>query len=384
MLRRNDSLRNSRARLATRLAFVAAGFGVACWAPLVPYAKTRAGVDEGRMGLLLLLLGAGSVIAMPLAGALSTRFGTKPIVLAGGIGLAVILPILGIAASPVLIGLALFLFGASLGSLDVAMNLHAVDVEREAGTPMMSGFHALFSIGGFVGSGIMTVLLSKHVSVNASTLLSSVILAAAILFAVPRLLSNKAAGDAPSFAVPKGVVLLIALFAAISFLVEGAVLDWSALLIIGARFVSSAKGGIGYMLFSIAMTGGRLIGDRAVAILGNRALLTVSGVTALLGFCVLLLLPIPPVAVSGFLLIGLGAANIVPILFRLAGNQTVMPRGLAVAALTTAGYSGMLAGPAGIGFLSRLTGLHTAFWVLAILLCPIPIFSRFLTAPRRV
>jgi MFS family permease len=379
----NDSLQNSRARLATRLSFVAVGFGVACWAPLVPYAKTRTGVDDGRMGLLLLLLGAGSVIAMPLAGALSTRFGSKPIVLAGGIGLAVILPILGVAASPEFMGLALFLFGASLGSLDVAMNLHAVDVERDAGTPMMSGFHALFSIGGFVGSGIMTVLLSKHVSVNASTLLSSVILAAAILFAVPRLLTSKAAGDAPFFAVPKGVVLLIALFAAISFLVEGAVLDWSALLITGSRFVSSAKGGIGYMLFSIAMTSGRLVGDRAVAILGNHALLTVSGVTALLGFCVLLLSPVPPVAVSGFLLIGLGAANIVPILFRLAGSQKVMPRGLAVAALTTAGYSGMLAGPAAIGFLSRFTGLHTAFWVLAILLCPIPIFSALLTAPKR-
>jgi len=117
---------DSQAELATRLAFVAAGFGVACWAPVVPYAKARCQVDDGTIALILLLQAVGSILAMPLAANLSARFGSKPIVLSGSLGLATVLPPLSKAASPILLGAALFVFGASLGSLDVAMNLHAV------------------------------------------------------------------------------------------------------------------------------------------------------------------------------------------------------------------------------------------------------------------
>ena len=173
---------------------------------------------------------------------------------------------------------------------------------------------------------------------------------------------------------------MIALLAAISFLVEGALLDWSALLLVGERFLSQARGGLGYMFFSIAMTFSRMIGDRIVARFGNRTVLTISGVTGFGGLFLLLLSPVAPIALASFILIGLGAANIVPILFRLAGTQQAMPKGLAVAALTTAGYSGMLAGPAVIGFLSKGHGLHNAFWFLAALfVCP-PLLSKYVTS----
>ena len=157
-----EGLYRSRAKLSTRLAFVAAGFGVACWAPMVPFAKTRCHLGDDTMGLVLLLLGAGSIVAMPLAANLSGRFSSKPVVLSGGLGLALILPFLSIVSSPIALGIALFAFGASLGSLDVAMNLHAVEVERVSEEPLMSGFHALFSVGGFLGSGVVTALLSRH------------------------------------------------------------------------------------------------------------------------------------------------------------------------------------------------------------------------------
>jgi predicted MFS family arabinose efflux permease len=284
------------------------------------------------------------------------------------------------AASPILLGAELFVFGASLGSLDVAMNLHAVDVERTSEKPLMSGFHALFSIGAFLGSGLVTALLSRRVSPSMSTILSSIILALLLLFTFPRMLSNREGTSQPLFAIPRGVVLVIALLAAISFLVEGALLDWSALLLVGERLLSQARGGLGYMFFSIAMTFSRLIGDRIVARFGNRTVLTMSGVTAFGGLCLLLLSPVAPITLGSFILIGLGAANIVPILFRLAGTQQAMPKGLAVAALTTAGYSGMLAGPAVIGFLSKVSGLHNAFWFLAALsVCP-PLLSKYVTS----
>jgi hypothetical protein len=373
-----ENVSASRAKLATRLAFVAAGFGVSCWAPLVPFAKARCHLGDAAMGLLLLLLGAGSVVAMPLAANLSARFSCKPIVLSGGLGLAVILPLLSIVSSPIALGLALFAFGASLGSLDVAMNLHAVGVEHASGKPLMSGFHALFSIGGFLGSGIVTALLSRGIALGSSTILSSAILVSLTLVALPRMLSNREKSKQPLFAIPTGVVLVIAIFAAITFLVEGALLDWSALLLVGEHLVSAAQGGLGYMLFSIAMTFSRFAGDSIVARFGNQNVLRLGGVTALLGLCGIILAPVAWIGFASFVFVGLGAGNIVPILFRLAGTQHTMPKELAVAALTTAGYAGMLTGPAIIGFLSKGVGLHGAFWFLAGLMACVPIFGNYL------
>jgi predicted MFS family arabinose efflux permease len=369
----------SHAKLSTRLAFVAAGFGVACWAPLVPFAKTRCHLGDDTMGLVLLLLGAGSIVAMPLAANLSARFSSKPVVLTAGLGLALILPLLSIVWSPIALGVALFAFGASLGSLDVAMNLHAVDVERVSEKPLMSGFHALFSVGGFLGSGFVTALLSRGIALSSSTILSSILLVSLIVVALPRMLSNQERTKQPLFAIPRGIVLVIAIFAAISFLVEGALLDWSALLLVGEHLVSATHGGLGYMLFSIAMTFSRFVGDGIVARFGNRIVMTLGGATALLGLCGLLFAPVAWIGLVSFVFVGLGAANIVPILFRLAGTQHAMPKGLAVAALTTAGYAGMLTGPAAIGFLSKDIGLHNAFWFLAALMACFPIFGRYVT-----
>lgn len=366
-------------RLATRLSFLVAGFGMACWAPLVPFAKQRLAVDDGVLGALLLCLGCGSITAMLLTGILNARFGARPIIVAGGLALAVILPLLSIAGTPLALGSALFAFGASLGSIDVAMNIHAVEVERAAKRPLMSGFHALFSIGGFAGSLAMTFLLSMRLGALVCTLLCSGLMAVAMVLAWPRLLRTRQAAGGPMFAMPRGIVLLLAGLTAVSFLAEGALLDWSALLITGAGLVPATGGGIGYMLFSIAMTAGRFGGDVLVTRLGNRAVLFWGGLMAVAGFALLLAAPDAAVAMAGFPLIGLGASNIVPVLFRLAGSQTVMPIGLAVAAITTFGYAGILMGPAAVGFVARAAGLWAAFWMLAALLCLVPLCARFVT-----
>ena len=275
---------HSKSRLATRLCFVAAGFGVACWAPLVPFAKSRLGIGDGTLGVLLLCLGAGSVAAMPITGILATRLGSKPIILAGGFGMALFLPLLAFVDHPVSLAAALLMFGASLGSLDVAMNLHAVQVERALSRPLMSGFHALFSIGGFAGSGFMTLMLSSHISPFHGVIIAAVVVALAISAAAPHLLRVGGEKQGPLFVLPHGIVLVIALLAFIAFLVEGALLDWSALLLVTTRMLPTARAGIGYMLFSIAMTAGRLTGDRAIAQWGDRKVFLLSGLTAVLGF----------------------------------------------------------------------------------------------------
>src|SRR5579862_7335303 len=225
-------------RLATRLAFFVAGFAIACWAPLVPFARERLAIDDAVLGLVLLSLGIGSVFSMLITGVVSARYGSKPVIVMGSVALTLLLPILPIASTPFLLGLTLFAFGAALGSLDVAMNVHAVEVERASASPLMSGFHALYSIGGFAGSSVMTFLLSIHLSAQQATLACSIPLAVATALASPRLLTTAHTVNGPLSLRPQGVVVLLAALAAITFLAEGAVLDWSALLITRAGLVS--------------------------------------------------------------------------------------------------------------------------------------------------
>jgi MFS family permease len=369
-------------RLATRLAFLVAGFGIACWAPLVPFVKARLQIGDGMLGLLLLCLGLGSIAAMLVTGALSARYGSRPVILAGGFGLAVLLPLLAVAGSPLLLGLTLLAFGAALGSLEVAMNIHAVDVERAAAKPLMSGFHALFSVGGFLGATLITFLLSSNMAPIASTLLATVLMAMAMAFAAPRLMRAARAQKAPLFAVPHGVVLLLAALAAVMFLVEGAVLDWSALLVTEKGLVTEARGGLAYSMFAITMTAGRLGGDFVTARVGDRAMLFWGSLAAMAGFALALTAPVAWIAMSGFLLVGLGASNIVPVLFRGAGTQRAMPTGLAAAAITTAGYAGILVGPAAVGLVAKSAGLPIAFGLLAALIGTVVLSARAVTAPQ--
>jgi predicted MFS family arabinose efflux permease len=366
-------------RLATRLAFFVAGFGIACWAPLVPFAKARLQIDDAMLGLLLLCIGGGSVAAMLATGPLTARFGSRPVIVASGFLLAVTLPFLAIAETPLALGAVLLVFGGALGSLDVAVNVHAVEVERASGVPLMSGFHALFSIGGFAGAGLMTLFLSLEVDTLAATLICAALMLAAMLAARPCLLATRGAEDGPLFVRPQGIVLLLSILAMVTFLAEGAMLDWSALLITQGGLVDVKQGGVGYILFAIAMTAGRLLGDRLVARIGDYRTLLGGGVVAVLGFVVLLAVPLAPVALGGFVLIGLGASNLVPVLFRRAGSQSNMPPALAIGALTTLGYAGILVGPAGIGVVAKAVGLPAAFWILAALLLLVPLTARRVT-----
>jgi len=366
-------------RLATRLSFLIAGFGIACWAPLVPFAKMRLDLDDGTLGILLLCIGIGSVAAMMGAGPLSARYGSKPMILVGAIGSAVMLPILPVAPTTAAQGIALLIFGAAHGALDVAMNVHAVEVERAAGRPLMSGFHALFSIGGFLGAALMATLLTLGVGPFASTSVCAGLMLAAIALAWPRLLPATTTGKAeetPLFVRPRGVVVLVAALAAAIFLVEGAMLDWSALLITGKSLLDRNQAGLGYTLFAAAMTCGRLAGDWLTASIGDRKTLIGGGLIAVTGFVVLLTAPVAAGALAGFFLIGMGASNIVPVFFRRAGSQTVMPPALAVGAITMTGYAGVLLGPALIGYAASVVGLPVSFWILAGLVCLVPLTAR--------
>ncbi|MCF1505879.1 MFS transporter [Afifella sp. H1R] len=367
-------------RLATRLAFFIAGFGTACWAPLVPYVKTRLGVDEAGLGLLLLCLGVGSVLTMPAAGALSGRIGARAVVLAGSLGLAVTLPLLAVAPTSAAIAIVLFAFGASIGAVDVGANVHAVEVQEAAGIPLMSNFHGLYSVGGLIGAAGMTGALSAGLAPSVASLAAAFILALAIVVASPRLLRTRAEDHTPLFVRPRGIVLLIGLLAFVMFLTEGAMLDWGAVFLTENKDFPASQAGIGYALFAGAMTIGRFTGDRFTRLVGARNMLLIGATLATIGLLKIILMP-APLSLIGFLFVGLGAANIVPLLFTQAGRQKVMPAGLAIAAMSMFGYAGVLLGPALVGFVGKAFGLSIAFGMLAAMVTVVAACSRRATQP---
>lgn len=369
----------SGSRLATRIAFFVAGFGIACWGPLVPLAKARLGISDGSLGLLLLCLGLGSILAMQFAGPVISKIGARPVIIAGGIGQAILLPFLSFSPTISAMAASLLLFGGFLGLTDISMNVHAVEVEKRASKPLMSGFHGLFSVGGFVGALLLTGVLSAKIDPTLGTAAASLLMIVAVLVAAPRLIDTSKLDETPFLVVPRGVVILLALLGAITFLTEGAMLNWSALLLAGKKLLPTALAGIGYSVFALAMTIGRLTGDAVVARLGDRRTMLWGGLLAIFGYCVLLSAPVAALALVGFLLIGLGASNTVPVLFRRAGAQTVMPATFAIASVTSFGYVGVLAGPAGVGFVAQKIGLPGAFWLMAAMLCLVPFSAGIVT-----
>jgi len=354
-------------RLATRLTFLATGFAMAAWAPLVPFAKMRLGLDEGALGLLLLALGLGSIVAMPVTGILTTRYGCRAILAVGMTVFALTVPVLAVAPSFATMAIALAVFGASIGTVDVAMNIQAVIVEKDAGRPMMSGFHGHFSLGAMIGAGGVSLMLMLGLTPLAAAVAVGLLVLVVLAFVFKHLLpfSTHDGGGAPAFVLPRGFVIFVGMLSFLLFLAEGAILDWSAVFLVAERGLDPAAGGYGYALFSVTMTIGRLLGDRIVALLGGVKVMTIGGFLTAAGFA-LLLVPSQATALAAFLLIGIGAANVVPVLFTAAAAQKEMPASLAIAAVTTLGYAGILVGPALIGFVAHFANLNTAFAILAL------------------
>ena len=365
-------------QMSTRIAFFIAGFGLAAWAPLVPYAKARAGLDEATLGLLLLCLGAGSILAMPIAGLLATRFGCRRVTIGGTLLICLALPLLATASSIPLLIATLFVFGAGLGVVDSTINLQAVIVERASGRNMMSGFHGLFSVGGIAGAAGVSALLALGMTPLWAIMVVIVLTLAALLKAAPHLLSYGSESTGPAFAVPHGVVLFIGLLCFTVFLAEGAMLDWSAVFLTTEKQIGEAYAGLGYAAFAVTMTAGRLTGDSIVRHLGARRVIVLGGLFAAAGLALATLAPGWELALAGYALVGIGCSNIVPVLYTAVGKQTVMHENIAVPAITTLGYAGILAGPAAIGFVAHASSLSIAFLLIAAMLVAVAISGRIL------
>lgn len=352
---------------AARAFFFIGGFGTATWAPLVPLLRERLMVGDDVLGMLLLCIGVGSLLTMPLSGALAMRLGCRRVVMTAAVLFAAILLLVSCVDTLSLAVPIVLIFGAVMGCIDVVVNIVAVLVEKGIGRRIMSGMHAFWSLGGFVGAGLYGV----WVGLLGLTPFQSTAIAAGLILLLTavfgRHLIPYGGGGGALLALPRGIIVFVGMTAFIAFLSEGAVMDWGGVYLTTVRGMDLALAGTGYSVFSAAMLTMRFLGDRVVQRIGALPVAVGGALLAFGGILLVMLAPADVLLYVGFFAIGIGSANIVPVFFSLMGRQDVMPVSAAVSAVSTMGYLGILAGPAAIGFVSSLTTLQTAFAMLAAL-----------------
>lgn len=357
-----------RARIALALIFCINGAVLASWVPHIPAVKQQHAIGDGQLGAILLCMAAGAVCALSVAGRLVARFGSRATTVCAATALCVALPLPILSPTVPLLALSLLVLGAANGLLDVSINSQAVLVEQRYGRPIMSSFHGLFGVGGLLGAGVAGAVMwrggsgAQHVVGTALAALLLVAAARSWLMSDP--LRERSAG--PAFARPTGLLVWLGLLAFAALMAEGAVGDWSAVYLHHVLQSTPALAAAGFAAFSSTMAIGRLAGDHIVRRFGTVAVLRASGTLGAGGLLAALLIGEPMAAVAGCALVGLGIANVIPILFSRAGGLPGVAPGRALAAVAAVGYGGFLAGPPLIGVLAELTSLPLALGLVVV------------------
>jgi MFS family permease len=355
------------ARWAISTVFLLNGAGIGLWAAHVPTVQVRMGIDTGMLSMVLLTVAGGALLAMPLMGGLTGRWGTRRMVLLSGFAFAAMTPLIMGAPSLPLLFVAAFLFGVSNGALDVAMNANASEVETARGLPTMSSFHGFFSLGGLFGAGMGGLLVGQGLGHGQGALMVGVVTAVVLALSAPRVMGSAATHGAGShFSLPRGAALSLGLLALLCFAVEGALVDWSALLMEERTGATPASAALGFSAFSIAMAACRFAGDRLIVRFGALRIMVVGGLAMFAGLALAVASTHFVLSAVGFALVGLGAANVVPLLFGAAARIPGMSAGNGVAAVATLGYGGLLLAPPVLGWVAMHSSIMVALGGLSL------------------
>lgn len=364
------------ARLSVTVLFLVNGAGFGAWAASVAGVKAALAISDGALGAALLCVAVGAMLAMPVAGWLGAKRVPRVLTLTC-VFLAVALPLPGLVGNGVALAATLLVLGAAAGSMDVCMNARASRIEQGWGAAIMSSFHAAFSLGGLLGTAMTAFAEWRGWGVlGGLSIASALVLAGMALHFVLDPAPDLAAPDRPAgrIAWPGRAVAGIGALCGLAFLCEGAVADWSGVLLRDVAGYGAAASASGYAAFSAAMVAARVFGDAAVRRAGQARMLRAGSIVSACG--VALAIAAPPAAPAGFFLVGIGGANAAPILFSAAGRTGPT----ALAAVATIGYAGMLLGPPLIGGVAELVGLRLALGVLAAAMLAIALGARRLSA----
>lgn len=357
-------------RIAISLLFLTNGFLIGSWAPKIPVLMGRLGISESTMGMLILVFGLGSIVMMPIMGALTARNGSALVL---KIASAIVVPFLllvTLAPDLTTTAIAVAAFGGFTGGMDVAMNTNAVAVEKRMGRAIMSSCHGFWSLGALLGAALGGLLLGSVGELGHAVILT-VVAAAAVFVALPMLAEDQPSAEErsktrlrfPSSPLP----YLVGIMALFSMIPEGAILDWGALYLQQDHGASIELAALGFAAFSATMAIMRFAGDAIRQRLGAVRTLRICGCFALVGMMLGALAPSAELAIAGFALAGIGISNMVPIAFSAAGNLPGVPSGIGLSIVTVTGYSGILVAPSAIGFIAERTGFSPVLFSTALL-----------------
>jgi MFS family permease len=347
------------ARAATYAIFFGDGLGFGVWAVHIPIFKQKFHLDDAQLSVALFAVALGAIVAMPIVGQRLRRFGSRALTGLSASLYAIAIGWLAHAPSYPLFVLGTALLGACKGSLDVSVNAQAVGVESAYGRPIMSSFQAAWSVGGLAGAALAGAALRSGFVAEENLAAAGAFILAIAFLSVRYLIRERAAGQTSSLAWPDKALLSVAAFTFLALFSEGTMADWSGVYLRTVIGVPVSTAALGYAAYSLAMAGGRFLGDRLLSALGPILLLRFSGLSAAAGLALALLIRRPEVVIVGFILVGFGLSNLVPILFGSAGRHKAGV-GPGIAAVTTIGYFGFLVGPPLIGTLASLFSLPAA------------------------
>jgi MFS family permease len=371
---RGETTRN---RIAISAVFFLNGFGLASWFIHIPSVKEQLGMNEQQLGLALLGTGLGSLVTMWLSGWLMGRFGSRRVLVLATLCFAVSLAFPVWAPNFVALTVSLGLIGGCNGLMDVCMNNQAAHFEALAGRPVMSSFHATWSLGGWCGSLLGSLFLLNQQLAAWHLAFLSLFIIGGMIWLAPSLVPT-VSKHGPIFALPTRAIVIFALLCLIAMMSEGAVADWAGVHLRDDLGTPYALSGFGYNAFAICMAGGRFIGDRIVRWIGRERTVSMSALIGAAGLFIAALAGAPVISIIGFGLAGLGMSNIVPVLFSLAALRVPGAIERATSSVFATGYLGFLIGPPLVGLFAQRFTLPVALAGVAISVAGICVFG-----PRR-
>src|SRR6516165_6655340 len=309
------------ARAATYAIFFADGLGFGVWAGHIPIFRQKFHLGDVQLSVALFAVALGAIVAMPIVGHRLRRFGSRALTGLCASLYAMVVACLAFAPSYPLFVLTTALFGACKGGLDVSINAQAVGVESAYGRPIMSSFQAAWSVGGLAGAVLAGAALHRGFVAEQNLAATGAFILAIAFLSVRFLIREKAARQATSLVWPDKALLGVAAITFLALFSEGTMAEWSGVYLRTVIGVQASTAALGYAAYSLAMAGGRFLGDRLLSTLGSMLLLRLSGLSAAAGLAMALLMRTPEVAIVGFILVGFGLSNLVPILFGSAGRH---------------------------------------------------------------
>jgi MFS family permease len=356
-------------RIAVSSFFSLAGICFASWASRIPDIQAKMQLNSAALGGILLCLPIGLVTSLPIAGFLVAKYGSRIIVMGSAILYACTLPMLGFASSTLQLMIALFVFGFGGNMINISVNTQAVGTESLYHKPIMASFHGLWSMAGFTGAAVGTLMVHFHVIPPYHFLCITALAALVLIFFSGKLIYKDFSYNEkqPIFAKPDKSILNFGLIAFCSMICEGAMFDWSGIYFVKVVKPDPSLVTVGYTAFMCTMATGRFIGDWVAFRLGMKKMLQLSGIMTASGLLLAVFFPQFITATIGFLIVGAGISSVIPMIYSAAGRSKIMSPGVAIAAVSTIGYLGFLFGPPFIGFIAQATSLRISFGLIAIM-----------------